>query len=279
MTKASVSLPGNAVLVLCLRREDRSALGAGTRGVFSPRDRSRGLGCDCSRRLSALYLRSQGLEARARSLGPLSASADVSAELGRGRGGVSTAPARPRPGVRGRLPPRGPRWCGPAAGAFAFLAPRRLRPGLLLAGGPAARPPPVGAAMMGSGAAAGCVRLLLELLRWVSPGLGSRGPGGAERVRRGKLAGAQRARPACTRLLFAAGKGAGDPEGNVELPEGPAPFSIPESICLNIIYFEQGSVTRGNCRKLEFLGDETSYLRGHLAGAGAKILIPPYFPQ
>lgn len=56
-------------------------MGAGTKGVFSPRDRSRGLGCVCSRRLSALYLLTQGLEAQARSLGPLSASADVSAEL------------------------------------------------------------------------------------------------------------------------------------------------------------------------------------------------------
>lgn len=65
----------------------------------------------------------------------------------------------------------------------------------------------------------------------------------------------------------------------MELPEEPAPFSIPESICLNIIYFEQGSVTRGSsgCRKVEFLGGVTSYLRGHLSGAGAKILIPHYF--
>lgn len=180
--------------------------------------------------------------------------------------------------MRGGLPPRGPRWCGPAAGAFAFPAPRRLRPGLLLAGGPAARPPPVGAAMVGSGAAAGCVRLLLELLRWVSPGLGSRGPGGAERLRRGKLAGAQSARPACAQLLLAAGKGA-RASGRQRGTSTGARTVLNSGVSLPEHYFEQGSVTRGSssCRKLEFLGGETSYLRGHLAGARAKILIPHYF--
>ncbi|XP_063117454.1 melanoma inhibitory activity protein 2 isoform X23 [Rattus norvegicus] len=45
--------------------------------------------------------------------------------------------------------------------------PALIAPGLLLAGGPAARPPPVGAEMAGPGAAAGCARQVLEQLRRV----------------------------------------------------------------------------------------------------------------
>lgn len=113
----------------------------------------------------------------------------------------------------------------------------------------------MGAAMVGSGAAAGCVRLLMELLRWVSPGLGSRGPGGAERLRRGKLAGAQSARPACAQLLLAAGKGA-RASGRQRGTSRGARTVLNSGVRLPEHYFEQGSVTRGSssCRKLEFLG-------------------------
>lgn len=135
-------------------------------------------------------------------------------------------------------------------------------PGLLLAGGPAARPPPVGAEMAGPGAAAGCARQVLEQLRRVSPGLGSSGPGGAGRLRQGSRSSSAPARPVLSHCS-PRGKRPGDREGNVDVPKEPVLFPTPESICLNIIYFEQGSVTRGfsDCRKLEFLGDETSCLK------------------
>lgn len=108
------------------------------------------------------------------------------------------------------------------------------------------------------------------------------GPGGAERLRRGKLAGAQSARPACARLLLAAGKGA-RASGRQRGTSRGARTVLNSGVSLPEHYFEQGSVTRGSssCRKLEFLGGETSYLRGHLAGARASILINSslFFPS
>lgn len=120
----------------------------------------------------------------------------------------------------------------------------------------------MGAAMAGPGAAATCVRWVLEQLRGVSPGPGSRGPGGAEWLRRGNL---ELRRPVLDRCEPWGGRrGPGDPEGNVEVPEGPGSFPTSESdLPERLFILNGGSVTRGasDCRKLEFLADETSWLK------------------
>lgn len=120
---------------------------------------------------------------------------------------------------------RAGRWCVRVPSA----AP--IAPGLLLAGGPAARPPPVGAEMAGPGAAAGCARRVLEQLRRVSSGLGSRGPAGAEQLRQGSRSSSAPGRPACTRPLLAAGKGAGRLGRQCGRPKGePVSFPIPKLV-------------------------------------------------
>lgn len=141
----------------------------------------------------------------------------MSTELRRWRGRFRRA-GETKAGGETRAPPTGQQWCEPAAGAFPFPAPGSLRPGVLLAGGPAARPPPVAAAMAGPWTAAVCVPRILELLLGVSPGRRSRGPGGAERPWRGSPS---LARPPglCSAAACRAGKGPGDPEGKVEAPE------------------------------------------------------------
>lgn len=97
-------------------------------------------------------------------------------------------------------------------------------PGLLLAGWPAARPPPVSGEMAVPGAAAGGVRRVLEQLRWVSPGLG--GLAGAERLRRGKPELSAPGRPGLG-CCSPRGKGPEDPEGQVDAPDEPVSFPTP----------------------------------------------------
>lgn len=135
-------------------------------------------------------------------------------ERGRGRGARAVEGASP---PRGRHQGRGcdvgsPRRAAVVrAGRQCVRLPSapRTAPGLLQAGRPAARPRPVGAEMAGPWAAAGCARRVLEQLRWVSPRLRSRGPGGAERLRQGSRSSSAPARPVLGRCSPRGEKGPG----------------------------------------------------------------------
>lgn len=206
--------------------------GVGTRGarvretgLLSPHDRALGLGVEGCSRTPCSEVEDPG-----------AARGPFKLERGRGRGARAVEGAAP-PSRRDQG--RGCDAGSPRRAAVVRAGRRCLRvpsaaptaPGLLLAGRPAARPPPVGAEMAGPWAAAGCARRVLEQLRRVSPGLRAAGPVGRSGCgREGSRSSSAPARPVLGRCS-PRGKGAPGLGRQCGRPKGePVLFPTPESI-------------------------------------------------